>query len=108
MRRAAGRAEGEEGVCGELGALDLEGRTDASNVERTTSASSARGWRLTPSSLPPWLFSPSDLRPTQGVDEPPDFVDCKGTRVLETAGVEVWRVVGLETECLAHARRGRE
>ncbi|KAL7414544.1 hypothetical protein BDY24DRAFT_409349 [Mrakia frigida] len=43
-----------------------------------------------------------------GVNEPPDFVQCLGTRVLEEAGVEVWRVEGLEKECLEFARRGRE
>jgi len=45
---------------------------------------------------------------SQGVNEPPDFVECLGTRVLEEAGVEVWRVEGLEKECLEFARRGRE
>ena len=44
----------------------------------------------------------------KGVNEPPDFVQCLGTRVLEEAGVEVWRVEGLENECLEFARRGRE
>lgn len=45
---------------------------------------------------------------SQGVNEPPDFVECLGTRVLEEAGVEVWRVEGLEKECLEFARRERE
>ncbi|KAL7411883.1 hypothetical protein BDY24DRAFT_407457 [Mrakia frigida] len=43
-----------------------------------------------------------------GVNEPPDFVQCLGTRFLEEAGVEVWRVEGLERECLERARRGRD
>lgn len=42
-----------------------------------------------------------------GVEEPPDFVQCEGVRILEQGGVEVRRVVGLEDECLSHARRGR-
>lgn len=43
----------------------------------------------------------------QGVEEPPDFVECEGVRILEEGGVQVLRVVGLEEECLAAARRGR-
>lgn len=42
-----------------------------------------------------------------GVEEPPDFVQCEGVRILEQGGVEVHRVVGLEDECLRLARRGR-
>jgi len=42
-----------------------------------------------------------------GVEEPPDFVQCEGVRILETGGVEVRRVVGLEEDCLRLARRGR-
>lgn len=42
-----------------------------------------------------------------GVEEPPDFVQCEGVRILEQGGVEVRRVVGLEEECLRLARRGR-
>lgn len=42
-----------------------------------------------------------------GVEEPPDFVQCEGVRILEQGGVEVRRVVGLEDECLKAARRGR-
>ncbi|CED84750.1 Cytosine deaminase FCY1 and related enzymes [Phaffia rhodozyma] len=42
-----------------------------------------------------------------GVEEPPDFVDCAGSRLLSEAGVEVYRVGGLERECLEYARRGR-
>jgi pyrimidine deaminase RibD-like protein len=42
-----------------------------------------------------------------GVEEPPDFVQCEGVRILEQGHVEVRRVVGLEDECLRLARRGR-
>lgn len=42
-----------------------------------------------------------------GVEEPPDFVQCEGVRILEQGGVVVRRVVGLEDECLRLARRGR-
>lgn len=42
-----------------------------------------------------------------GVEEPPDFVQCEGVRILEQGGVDVHRVVGLEDECLRLARRGR-
>lgn len=42
-----------------------------------------------------------------GVEEPPDFVQCEGVRILDQGGVEVRRVVGLEDECLKAARRGR-
>lgn len=42
-----------------------------------------------------------------GVEEPPDFVQCEGVRILEQGNVEVRRVVGLEDECLRLARRGR-
>lgn len=42
-----------------------------------------------------------------GVEEPPDFVQCEGVRILEQGGVQVRRVVGLEDECLKAARRGR-
>lgn len=42
-----------------------------------------------------------------GVEEPPDFVQCEGVRILEDGGVEVGRVVGLEQNCLEAARRGR-
>ena len=43
-----------------------------------------------------------------GVEEPPDFVQCEGVKILQDGGVEVWRVKGLETECLQAARRGRD
>lgn len=42
-----------------------------------------------------------------GVEEPPDFVQCEGVRILEQGSVEVRRVVGLEEKCLEYARRGR-
>ena len=42
-----------------------------------------------------------------GVEEPPDFVQCEGVRILQDGGVEVVRLVGLEAECLKAARRGR-
>ncbi|RSH81358.1 hypothetical protein EHS25_006889 [Saitozyma podzolica] len=42
-----------------------------------------------------------------GVEEPPDFVQCEGVRILEDGGVVVSRVSGLEEECLKAARRGR-
>ncbi|ORX38698.1 hypothetical protein BD324DRAFT_599646 [Kockovaella imperatae] len=42
-----------------------------------------------------------------GVEEPPDFVQCEGVRILQDGGVDVVRVVGLEEECLKAARRGR-
>lgn len=42
-----------------------------------------------------------------GVEEPPDFVDCQGVRILEQGNVQVRRVLGLEEECLRCARRGR-
>jgi pyrimidine deaminase RibD-like protein len=42
-----------------------------------------------------------------GVEEPPDFVQCEGVRILEEGGVEVGRVIGLEQDCLRAARRGR-
>ncbi|KIJ44233.1 hypothetical protein M422DRAFT_60072 [Sphaerobolus stellatus SS14] len=40
-----------------------------------------------------------------GVNEPPDFVSCEGTRKLKDAGIQVVWVKGLEEECLAVARR---
>ncbi len=43
----------------------------------------------------------------QGVEEPPDFVQCEGVRILEDGGVVVRRISGLEEECLETARRGR-
>ncbi|WVQ85709.1 hypothetical protein IAT38_007875 [Cryptococcus sp. DSM 104549] len=42
-----------------------------------------------------------------GVEEPPDFVECEGVRILQDGGVRVTRVAGLEEECLKAARRGR-
>ncbi|ORY35348.1 hypothetical protein BCR39DRAFT_2214 [Naematelia encephala] len=42
-----------------------------------------------------------------GVEEPPDFVQCEGVRILEEGGVEVKRLKGLEESCLKAARRGR-
>ena len=42
-----------------------------------------------------------------GVEEPDDFVDCQGVRILQDGGVEVVRLKGLEEECLKAARRGR-
>ncbi|OWZ69712.1 hypothetical protein AYX14_04886 [Cryptococcus neoformans] len=42
-----------------------------------------------------------------GVEEPPDFVECEGVRILQDGGVQVVRVVGLEEDCLKAARRGR-
>ncbi|KAF8604509.1 hypothetical protein BDV93DRAFT_555373 [Ceratobasidium sp. AG-I] len=41
-----------------------------------------------------------------GVNEPADFVQCEGTRKLQQAGINVVWLDGLETECLAMARRG--
>lgn len=41
-----------------------------------------------------------------GVNEPADFVQCEGTRKLQQAGVNVVWMDGLESECLAMARRG--
>ena len=43
----------------------------------------------------------------QGVEEPPDFVQCEGVKILQEGGVVVQRVKGLEEECLKAARRGR-
>jgi hypothetical protein len=43
---------------------------------------------------------------SQGVREPPDYVQCEGVRLLREAGVEVISVQGMEEECLAAARRG--
>ncbi|OWT35907.1 hypothetical protein J008_06686 [Cryptococcus neoformans] len=43
-----------------------------------------------------------------GVEEPPDFVQCDGVRILQDGNVEVIRVSGLEEECLKAARRGRD
>lgn len=45
---------------------------------------------------------------TQGVEEPPDFVQCEGVKILQQGGVDVLRVSGLEEDCLKAARRGRE
>ncbi|WWC90908.1 uncharacterized protein L201_005846 [Kwoniella dendrophila CBS 6074] len=42
-----------------------------------------------------------------GVEEPPDFVQCEGVRILEDGGVKVIRTSGLEEACLKAARRGR-
>ncbi|ODO02977.1 hypothetical protein I350_05820 [Cryptococcus amylolentus CBS 6273] len=42
-----------------------------------------------------------------GVEEPPDYVQCEGVRILQDGGVNVIRVVGLEEQCLEAARRGR-
>lgn len=41
-----------------------------------------------------------------GVGEPADFVQCEGARKLETAGIEVIWMDGLEKDCLAVARKG--
>lgn len=43
-----------------------------------------------------------------GVEEPRDFVECEGTRMLRDGGREVWVVdePGLAEECMAEARRG--
>lgn len=43
-----------------------------------------------------------------GVGEPEDFVQCEGAQKLKAAGCQVIWVKGLEEECLAAARRGRE
>ncbi|KAI0281605.1 cytidine deaminase-like protein, partial [Russula aff. rugulosa BPL654] len=43
-----------------------------------------------------------------GVGEPNDFVQCEGARKLKDAGCQVVWVKGLEGECLAAARRGRQ
>nr|XP_019011276.1 uncharacterized protein I206_03373 [Kwoniella pini CBS 10737]OCF50057.1 hypothetical protein I206_03373 [Kwoniella pini CBS 10737] len=42
-----------------------------------------------------------------GVEEPPDFVQCEGVKILEDGGVKVIRTSGLEEACLKAARRGR-
>ncbi|KAF9814910.1 hypothetical protein IEO21_04854 [Rhodonia placenta] len=41
-----------------------------------------------------------------GVGEPDDFVKCEGAQRLNTAGIKVIWVKGLENECLEVARRG--
>lgn len=41
-----------------------------------------------------------------GVQEPADFVQCEGVRLLREAGVEVCAVAGMEKDCLDEARRG--
>jgi pyrimidine deaminase RibD-like protein len=43
-----------------------------------------------------------------GVEEPKDFVECEGTRMLREDRREVWVVdePGLAEECLREARRG--
>ncbi|KAF8506896.1 diaminohydroxyphosphoribosylamino-pyrimidine deaminase [Russula emetica] len=43
-----------------------------------------------------------------GVGEPDDFVQCEGAQKLKEAGCQVIWVKGLEKECLAAARRGRQ
>jgi pyrimidine deaminase RibD-like protein len=43
-----------------------------------------------------------------GVGEPEDFVQCEGAQKLKEAGCKVIWVKGLEEECLAAARRGRQ
>ncbi|KAN0124966.1 Cytidine deaminase-like protein [Russula decolorans] len=43
-----------------------------------------------------------------GVGEPDDFVQCEGAQKLKQAGCQVIWVKGLEEECLAAARRGRQ
>jgi len=43
-----------------------------------------------------------------GVGEPDDFVQCEGAQKLKEAGCQVIWVKGLEEECLAAARRGRQ
>jgi pyrimidine deaminase RibD-like protein len=43
-----------------------------------------------------------------GVGEPDDFVQCEGAQKLKGAGCQVIWVKGLEEECLAAARRGRQ
>jgi pyrimidine deaminase RibD-like protein len=43
-----------------------------------------------------------------GVGEPEDFVQCEGARKLKEAGCQVIWVKGLQEECLAAARRGRQ
>ncbi|WVF72612.1 hypothetical protein IAT40_007430 [Kwoniella sp. CBS 6097] len=42
-----------------------------------------------------------------GVEEPPDFVQCEGVRILQDGGIKVLRTSGLEEACLKAARRGR-
>ena len=41
-----------------------------------------------------------------GVEEPTDFVQCEGVRLLREAGIEIEVVQGFEEECLKAARRG--
>ncbi|KAF8892530.1 diaminohydroxyphosphoribosylamino-pyrimidine deaminase [Infundibulicybe gibba] len=41
-----------------------------------------------------------------GVGEPDDFVNCEGAQKLQSAGIEIIWVKGLEEECLRVARRG--
>lgn len=43
-----------------------------------------------------------------GVAEPDDFVECKGTRTLKEAGLEVITVEGFMEEALEVARRGHD
>ncbi|KAH7889358.1 diaminohydroxyphosphoribosylamino-pyrimidine deaminase [Phlebopus sp. FC_14] len=43
-----------------------------------------------------------------GVGEPDDFVKCEGAQKMKDAGIEVVWYKGLETECLAAARRGHD
>jgi pyrimidine deaminase RibD-like protein len=43
-----------------------------------------------------------------GAGEPDDFVQCEGAQKLKEAGCQVIWAKGLEGECLAAARRGRQ
>ena len=54
------------------------------------------------------LVASKVLRCFIGVGEPNDFVQCEGAQKLKAAGCQVIWVKGLEEECLAAARRGRQ
>jgi pyrimidine deaminase RibD-like protein len=63
------------------------------------------------SGLPPCtdaLISAKVKRCFIGTSEPGDFVVCEGAHTLKSAGIEVIWVAGVETECLAVARRGHQ
>lgn len=64
------------------------------------------GIHCTSSSSPANVQAAESFAVLQGVQEPPDYVQCEGIRLLKQGGVEVINVPGYEDACLKAARRG--
>lgn len=44
----------------------------------------------------------------QGVQEPPDFVNCQGIQLMRDGGIQVESVEKMGDACLKAARRGQQ